>query len=238
MKPVLLVRNDPFETFGVAPGAFAKAQMPISVWEAVDASPAPDLEEVGGLIVFGSSYNVEHADEHPFIHAVADLTREAVERRVPYLGVCFGAQLLAWALGGQVEKAPIREVGFEPIRPLPPAQDDALVSHYEDGDLAFQWHMDTFTLPEDSTLLVSGDGVPYQAYRVGDRTWGIQFHLEIDDDEIELWLDEYEKEGDLLADWGKNAEQVRAEARASIGDHKRKGIETFRRFAEVVREVA
>ena len=98
--------------------------------------------------------------------------------------------------------------------------------------------MDTFTLPDDSTLLVSGDGVPYQAYRVGDRTWGIQFHLEIDDDEIELWLDEYEKEGDLLADWGKNAQQVRAEARASIGDHKRKGIETFRRFAEVVREVA
>ena len=83
MKPVLLVRNDPFETFGVAPGAFAKAQMPISVWEAVDASPAPDLEEVGGLIVFGSSYNVEHADEHPFIHEVADLTREAVDRRVP-----------------------------------------------------------------------------------------------------------------------------------------------------------
>jgi GMP synthase (glutamine-hydrolysing) len=118
VKPVLLVRNDPFETFGVAPRAFAKADMPVTVWEAVDASPAPDLEEVGGLVVFGSSYNVEHADEHPFIHAVADLTRAAVERRVPYLGVCFGAQLLAWALGAEVEKAPVREVGFEPLRPL------------------------------------------------------------------------------------------------------------------------
>jgi len=237
VKPVLLVRNDAFETFGVAPRAFAKAQMPVSVWEAVDASPAPDLEEVGGLIVFGSSYNVEHADEHPFIHAVADLTREAVERRVPCLGVCFGAQLLAWALGGEVEKSPVREVGFEPLRPLDPAQGDALVSHYADGDLAFQWHMDTFTLPDDSTLLVRGDGVLHQAYRVGDRTWGIQFHLEIDRAEIELWLDEYGKDGDLLADWGKSPEQVRAEARAAIDHHERRGIETFRRFAEVVREV-
>ncbi len=218
MKPVLLVRNDAFETFGVAPRAFAKAQMPVSVWE-------------------GSSYNVEHADEHPFIHAVADLTREAVERRVPCLGVCFGAQLLAWALGGEVEKSPVREVGFEPLRPLDPAQGDALVSHYADGDLAFQWHMDTFTLPDDSTLLVSGDGVLHQAYRVGDRTWGIQFHLEIDRAEIELWLDEYGKDGDLLADWGKSPEQVRVEARAAIDHHERRGIETFRHFAEVVREV-
>jgi GMP synthase (glutamine-hydrolysing) len=238
VKPVLLVRNDPFETFGVAPRAFAKADMPVTVWEAVDASPAPDLEEVGGLVVFGSSYNVEHADEHPFIHAVADLTRAAVERRVPYLGVCFGAQLLAWALGAEVEKAPVREVGFEPLRPLDAAKGDALVSHYADGEPAFQWHMDTFTLPEASTLLVSGDGVPYQAYRVGDRTWGIQFHLEIDDAEIDLWLDEYAKEGDLLTEWGKTPEQVRAEARASLDHHERQGIETFRRFAEIVREAA
>jgi GMP synthase (glutamine-hydrolysing) len=238
VKPVLLVRNDPFETFGVAPRAFAKADMPVTVWEAVDASPAPDLEEVGGLVVFGSSYNVEHADEHPFIHAVADLTRAAVERRVPYLGVCFGAQLLAWALGAEVEKAPVREVGFEPLRPLDAAKSDALVSHYADGEPAFQWHMDTFTLPEGSTLLVSGDGVPYQAYRVGDRTWGIQFHLEIDNAEIELWLDEYAKEGDLLAEWGKTPEQVRDEARAALAHHERQGIETFGRFAEIVRGAA
>jgi GMP synthase-like glutamine amidotransferase len=236
VKPVLLVRNDPFETFGVATRAFDEAGMPAVIWGAVDANEAPDLEEVGGVVVFGSSYNVEHADEQPFIHAVADLTRNAVDRNIPCLGVCFGAQLLAWSLGGEVQKAAVREVGFEPIRPLPPAGDDALLSHYAEGDLVFQWHMDTFTLPPESTLLMTGDAVVNQAFRVGEQSWGIQFHLEIDDDEIELWLDEYDKEGDLLADWGKNAAQVRAEADSAIDDHERHGVETFKRFADLVRQ--
>jgi GMP synthase (glutamine-hydrolysing) len=238
VKPVVLVRNDPFETFGVAPRAFAQADTPVVVWEAVDGSRAPDLEEVGGLVVFGSTYNVEHADEHPFIHGVADLTRHAVDRRVPYLGVCFGAQLLAWSLGAEVKKSPVREVGFEPLRPLRAAREDALVRHYGEGDLVFQWHMDTFTLPDDATLLASGDAVANQAYRVGDAAWGIQFHLEIDAAEVELWLDEYAKEGDLLTDWGKAPEQVRAEARGSIARHEQQGIETFLRFADAVRAAA
>jgi GMP synthase (glutamine-hydrolysing) len=235
VKPVVLVRNDPFETFGVAPQAFAQTDTPVVVWDAVDGGGAPELDEIGGIVVFGSTYNVEHADEQPFIHAVADLTRSAVDRRVPYLGVCFGAQLLAWSLGADVKKSPVREVGFEPLRPLREARDDPLVRHYGDGELVFQWHMDTFTLPDDAMLLASGDAVANQAYRVGEAAWGIQFHLEIDAAEVELWLDEYAREGDLLADWGKSPEQVRAEARGSIARHERQGVETFRRFAEVVR---
>jgi GMP synthase (glutamine-hydrolysing) len=96
VKPVLLVRNDPFETFGIAPSAFAEAGVPVRVLEAIDPdAPRPSLDEVSGVVVFGSSSNVEHADEQPFIKELRELTLEALERDLPYLGVCFGAQVLA-----------------------------------------------------------------------------------------------------------------------------------------------
>ena len=62
--------------------------------------------------MFGSSFNVEHADEQPFIHAMRDVTCEALDRGTPFLGICFGAQVLAWTLGAAIEKAPVREVGL------------------------------------------------------------------------------------------------------------------------------
>ena len=236
MRPVLLVRNDPFETFGVAPRALAEAGAPTRVWEAIGGEPAPELDEVSGVIVFGSSYNVEHADEQPFIEHAASISRACVERQIPLLGVYFGAQLLAWGLGARVYKADAREVGFEPIAPTETGSDDLLVSHYEPGDRVFQWHMDTFELPDGAELLASGDRIRNQAFRVGPSAWGIQFHFEIDAAEIALWLEEFSKEGDLQRDWGKSARQVHDEASRHLPEHERKGSEVFRRFAQVARD--
>ena len=235
MRPVLLVRNDPFETFGVAPRALADAGVPTTTWEAIDGEPAPRLDDVSGVIVFGSSSNVEHADERPFIERAAAMSRACVEREVPVLGVCFGAQLLAWGLGARVYKADAREVGFEPMAPTDAGAADPLLSHYGAGDHVFQWHMDTFDLPDGAELLATGDRVRNQAFRVGTAAWGIQFHFEIDADEIALWLDEFAKEGDLERDWGKSATQVNDEASRYLPAHERKGAEVFRRFAEVAR---
>ena len=140
----------------------------VSVWNALDgARPRPSLDDIGGIVVFGSTFNVGHADEQPFIKETADLIREAVERRIPFLGVCFGGQLLAWALDARVGEGPVREIGFEPIHPTDDAAHDLLFSHLADGDLAFQWHGDAFDLPEGATLLATGDRVPNQAFRVG-----------------------------------------------------------------------
>ena len=136
------------------------------IWDAIDNEPAPQLGDVSGIVVFGSSYNVEHAEEHPFIDRAAAMSLEAVSRGLPVLGVCFGAQLLAWALGGEVRKAPVREIGFEPIRPSAGAATDPVLSIYDDGDHVFQWHMDTYELPDGAELLVTGDRVTNQAFRM------------------------------------------------------------------------
>lgn len=236
MRPVLFVRCDPLETFGIARDAVEDAGAQVRVWDAIDPDQErPDPRDVSGVVLFGSSYNVEHADEQPFIKELRELTRESLDAGTPFLGVCFGAQVLAWALDAAVAKAPVREVGFVPIRPEPLAATDPLLSHYADGDMVFQWHMDTFDLPEGAELLVTGDGVRHQAYRVNDRTWGVQYHFEIDRDEIESWLAAFAEEAELLPTWGKTNEQVRAEADRHLDEHVRKGGETFRRFVERVR---
>ncbi|HEX5936834.1 MAG TPA: type 1 glutamine amidotransferase [Actinomycetota bacterium] len=232
MPPILFVRCDASETFGVAPAAVAAAGGTVRAWNALDpADPRPPLDDVGGVVVFGSTFNVEHADEQPFIEETADLIREALDRRIPFLGVCFGGQLLAWALDAAVGEGPIREIGFEPIRPTEAAAHDSLFSHVADGDMGFQWHMDAFDLPEGATLLASGDQIPNQAFRVGDLAWGTQFHCEVNRAELEFWLDEFAKVGDLRTDWGKSSRQVREEADRHMADHERRGHEVFERFA-------
>jgi GMP synthase (glutamine-hydrolysing) len=239
VKPILLVRCDAFETYGVAPGALEAARATTRIWDAMDASEErPDLAEVSGVVLFGSTSNVEHADERPFIKEVADLTREAVESRVPFLGLCFGAQVLAWALGADVIKAPVRELGFEPIHVLPALADDPVLSHYAEGDPVFHWHEDTFEFPDGARLLATGDGVPHQAYRVGDIAWATQFHAEVDGAEAEMWVTEASATEDLDQEWGKSPGRVREEIALHMAGHERRGRETFRRFVDVAREHA
>ena len=231
MTTILFVRCDASETFGVAPAAVKSAGATVRVWNALDGEdPRPSLDDIGGVVVFGSTFNVEHADEQPFIKETADLIRETVERRIPFLGVCFGGQLLAWALDAKVGEGPVREIGFEPIHPTDDAAYDGLFSHLSDGDLAFQWHGDAFELPAGATLLATGDQVPNQAFRVGELAWGTQFHCEVNRSELDFWLDEFAKAGDLRSEWGKSSQEVRDEAGRFMAEHESRGREVFERF--------
>jgi len=107
-----------------------------------------------------------------------------------------------------------------------------------EGDHGFQWHEDTFELPPGAELLVSGDTVRNQAYRLGEHAWGVQWHLEVDDLELLLWLTVYSERHDLRSTWGKSVEEVRAEAQRYMTEHDRKGREIFRRFAEIARRAS
>lgn len=235
MDPILFVRADHDETFGVAPAAFAEIGRPTAVWDAIGGEPVPDLGAVSAVILFGSAFNTEHADEQPFLYAVRDLVGDTLARALPYLGICFGAQALAWALGLSVHKAPVREIGFVPIRLTEATPADPLLDLLVDGDPAFQWHMDTFELPEGATLLATSEGVTNQALRLGDRTWATQFHFEVDRAEIDTWIDGM-GDGELRTTWGRSAEELRAEAAQLGAAHELRGRRVFQRFAQLVEE--
>ena len=233
---MLLVRNDGFETFGVAPGALARAGMDLVTANMTDPTvELPPLDDVAGVITFGGTVNVDQVDEYPQLGTVRQYTREAVDRGVPYLGICLGSQILARALGTEVVKGPVKEVGFEPVRLTPDAKDDALLSFLEPEEPVMQWHEDTYALPEDATLLITGDRIPVQAFRVGETAWGVQFHLEVEAWELAWWIESADAAMDLESTWGKSADELRAEAERHIERHEERGREIFTRFADVVR---
>jgi GMP synthase (glutamine-hydrolysing) len=236
VKPVLVVRNDDVDTFGITRSALEEAGVRLLTIDAWDDGGWPAIGEVGGIVMLGGSMNVDETGRHPYLARDRDLAARAVEEGVPYLGLCLGAQLLARALGSPVLPGPVPELGFEPLRPTEAAARDPILSHYRDGDMVFHWHEDTLELPDGAVLLASGDRIAAQAFRVGDRAWGIQFHLEVDAAEIDLWLDAAEAGGeDLPGRWGKPADRVRAESERLVAAHEAKGRMAFRRFAEVVR---
>jgi len=236
MKPLLFAKADAAETFGIGHTAVTDAGAHVRVWDAIHDEPAPSLDDVSGVVIFGSSYNIEHVDEQPFIDQLRAITLDALDRGTPYLGICFGAQMLAWSLGAEIRKAPVREIGYVPLRPLHAAADDQLLSHYADGDQVFQWHMDTFDLPAEAEQLAAGDQVAAQAFRIGDRTWATQFHLEIDRAEIDLWIDDIGPA--LETEWHTTSARMRTAATAHQARHEHQGTEVFRRFVKVARTLA
>jgi GMP synthase-like glutamine amidotransferase len=196
---ILCVRNEPSDSLGIAPMILREAGCEVAVldafdpatpWPAIHASPplSGGERKLGGLVVFGGEMNVDQLDRYPYLLRVRHLMREAVDRGIPTLGICLGAQLLARAFGAAVTRAPVRELGFVPIWPTTAAASDPLLAGLTPGDRFFQWHEDTFDLPAAATLLATGRAVPTQAYRVGRCGWGIQFHPEVDAAELDAWL--------------------------------------------------
>ena len=187
---------------------------------------------MAGVVLFGGSMNVDMTDEHPYLAEEREFVRDVVANGTPYLGICLGAQMLARALDGRVYPAGIREIGFNALRPTPQATDDPLLSVFADGDMVFHWHEDTFELPHGAALLARGDDVPMQSFRIGERAWGVQFHLEIDRPELELWLKSAGE--DVVRAWGSTTERLIDEADRHLDAQEAKAREVFRRFTDVV----
>lgn len=144
---------------------------------------APDL-----LIAMGGPMGVYERDRRPWIDVeLAGLARRIAAGR-PTLGVCFGAQMIAAALGANVYAGPVKEIGFAPVR-LSAAGLASPLRHLAEVDV-LHWHGDTFDLPEGAELLAATHLYPNQAFRVGERLLALQFHPEMgEEDGFARWLE-------------------------------------------------
>ena len=127
----------------------------------------------------------------PFLGRERGLLREAVDAGVPVLGICLGGQLLARALGAEVRPAEQPETGWLTVEATPEAAGDALLSHLRAPVGVYQWHLDVFDLPAGAVRLARSPQSPNQAFRYGERAWGLQFHPEVDLPLYTGWIQNY-----------------------------------------------
>jgi GMP synthase (glutamine-hydrolysing) len=195
----------------------------------------PRLNGYDGLLVLGGPMNVDDTDRHPHLRHEVDVIREALDRDRPVLGICLGAQLLAHALGAHVGRAPRREIGWHEVGFSAGARDDALLGHVAPIERLFQWHGDAFDLPRGAVHLASSENCPNQAFRHGDRAWGFQFHLEVDEPMIDRWLRAPANQADLAAADGVDPDAIRRETRQRIDRQLELGRQAFGSFVDVLR---
>lgn len=199
----------------------------------------PELDGYDGLVVLGGPMNVDEADRHPHLRHEVDVIREALDRGRPVLGICLGAQLLAHSLGAHVGRARKREIGWHDVAFHDAAQEDSLLGHVGRSERLFQWHGDAFDLPRDAVHLASSESCPTQAFRVGDRAWGLQFHLEVDEPMIERWLRAPENQAQLIAAGGEaDPERIRRETAERIDRQRELAERSFASFVSQIRPSA
>ncbi len=143
-----------------------------------DEGPPPPLDGFDLLVVMGSPWSVYGEEVRGWIDGLLERIREADDAQIPMLGICFGAQAFAQAMGGAVEKAPDTEVGLRQVY----TGNEAIVS----AGPWFMWHGDTFVPPPTADVIARTPAGP-QAYRSGAHLL-VQFHPEATADIVEAWL--------------------------------------------------
>ena len=148
----------------------------------------PDrVEEYAAVVVFGGPMSANDCQRLDGIKIEIEHAKRVLDADVPYLGICLGGQILARALGSSVAPHPDQhvEIGYTEIKPTSAATSDGLFDH---STHFFQWHREGFDLPPGAELLATGtNSFPNQAYRYGDKAYGLQFHPEITLDMIHRW---------------------------------------------------
>jgi GMP synthase (glutamine-hydrolysing) len=187
--PWVVLQHVPYE----GPGALAPAiretgaELRLVRIDSGDAVPcSDDVGAIAGLVVMGGPMGVH--DDLPWLEAERVLLRAAVDAGLPVLGVCLGAQQLAAALGAHVVAGAESEYGVGEVHLTADALTDPVFGEAPTPLPCVHWHGDTFSLPTEAVRLAGNQAYENQAFRVGPRAYGLQFHVEVT--------------GSLVAHWG------------------------------------
>ncbi|MFF8574413.1 type 1 glutamine amidotransferase [Streptomyces sp. NPDC015408] len=189
MPRVLVVQNHA----GGGPGRFGDwlvaEGLSLDVVHAYAGAPLPRRAEHEGVVVLGGGYLPDDDERAPWLAPTRALVAGAVERGAAVFGICLGGQLLAQVTGGTVRGDHGEpEFGSMPLSLRSEAADDPLLRGLPSRVTAVEHHKDAVTaLPPGATWLMESERCPYQAFRVGERAWGVQFHPEAGADRVRAW---------------------------------------------------
>tara|TARA_R110000772_G_scaffold266347_2_gene388731 strand:+ start:1955 stop:2677 length:723 start_codon:yes stop_codon:yes gene_type:complete len=176
------------------------------VAEVFKGDSLPDSTELAGVVITGSAAMV--TERLPWSEYTAEWLRQAVNKQVPILGICYGHQLLAHALGGRVDFHPGgREIGTTVVTPIAAAGEDELFASIKSPFTAHVSHMQSvIELPANATILACNEFEPHQAVKYSKHVWGLQFHPEFE--EI-IMLAYMQERAAVLIEEGLDLEQLR-----------------------------
>jgi len=216
----LVIEHDPDVPAGLVDEWLADRAGEVDLWRIATDGRDPDPVAYDLIVTLGSEA-AAFDDTVPWIGRAQRLLRDAVAADVPVLGICFGSQILARALGGRGLRAERAEIGWMAIE----SSDPSLVP----AGPWLQWHRDTFTPPAGATVLANSPAGP-QAYTIG-RSLGVQFHPEVTPEIVADWVagsrDELDRER-------VDADRMLADARALDADNRARAIALFDVFVDRV----
>jgi len=188
------------------------------------------LHEYEAVFIFGGGMHIDQEDRHPWLRDEARWLSELLESRVPTLGVCLGSQLLARAAGAQVGRLAAPEIGWSEVQLTEAGTTDPVLSVLPARFEAFQWHYYGHELPEGAVELAR-NAASLQGFRLGKALWGVQFHPEVTEPQVERWIgDESDPAPDPVG--------LRAETRRRIGRWNELGRRLCRSFLTAAERIA
>jgi GMP synthase-like glutamine amidotransferase len=186
MSDVLLVQNTRIEGSGYLGDLLKEDGYNItSVNAKHEKLPDSDFSLV---VILGAPESAN--DDLPYLQAEQQLIKKSVEKNTPVLGICLGSQLIAKTFGAKVYDGSRKEIGF--YNDLKVSDDSSFFSGFQNPFTVFHWHGDTFDLPEGAIRLASSEHYQNQAFQYKSAV-GLQFHLEVDEEMVNLWLDNTEE---------------------------------------------
>ena len=214
---------------GVFSDALAAEGATLEQWSPACAEGPPrDPVAYDAVITHGGAMHIDQLDQHSWLGDELAVLAQLVERRVPLLGVCLGAQLLAAAAGARVGRADSPEIGWYEVATTAEAGDDPLLAPLAPRFRALEWHSYAFTLPPGAVALARS-ATCLQGLRLRDVAWGIQFHAEVTRADFAAWLNDYRSDPDAVA-VGLREDQLRAQTDVEIADWNELGQALCTRF--------
>ncbi|MFV0416862.1 MAG: glutamine amidotransferase [Chthoniobacterales bacterium] len=209
MKKAVAIQHLSFENLGVFEPELQSSGFSVEYLDAtagdfniLNQTP-PDL-----LIILGAPIGAFDDELYPFLTAELDAIQQRIEKKLPTLGICLGAQLIARALGAKVSPMGYKEIGYAPLK-LTEAGANSCLAPLKDIPV-LHWHGDQFEIPSGATLLAGSELCPHQAFAFEDHVLALQFHIEADYQKIEHWLVGHTAE---LAAASINPQELRQQAK-------------------------
>jgi len=183
---ILVVQNTALDPAGILGEELVHCGAQLVTWLPEQQS-VPPAGNFAGLIIMGGPMGAYDDDSFPHLRQTVDLIQRFYREDKPVLGVCLGAQLIARAFGSPVYPHSTPELGFTPVNVVDSTATEPWLKDCPADLQLMQWHFDTFDLPKSATLLMTNGTCQNQAFRIGTKIYGFQFHLEATAEIIAEW---------------------------------------------------